>query len=265
MSAQVPIIYNDSMFESEYNHPSPQVKLESVDELSCHLPTEGADASRSMAMRDDTSPILVHSEVLESVFSTTLEGHEDMLGNTPMFDELDFIMDGSKVNSKDDWVSLFKEDTESRELPVAHEKEEDLEDLFADEIEEAFDFVPAAKPVKQLETPPSPVLQTPVMRDVLPANSANRVSKTKVDHLGCVSYSKKQRSQPLKPVETTSKDPVAVKRARNTEAARRSRARKMERMNQLEDRVEELLESKKALADEVTRLKELLTSHNIAF
>lgn len=260
MSAQVPIIYNDSMFESEFSHPSPQVKLESVDELSCHLPTQD---SQSLAMQDD-SPILVHSEVLESVFSTTLEGHEDMLGNTPMFDELDFIMDGSKVNSKDDWVSLFKEDSESRDLPVVHDKEEDLEDLFADEVEEHFNFAPA-KPAKQLETPPSPVLQTPVLSDVLPATSTNRVSKSKIDHLGCVSYSKKQRSQPLKPIEATSKDPVAVKRARNTEAARRSRARKMERMNQLEEKVEELLESKKALADEVARLKELLTSHKIAF
>lgn len=264
MSAQVPAIYNDSMFESEFNHASPQVKLESIDELSCHLPTEGA-ASRSLVMRDDTSPILVHSEVLESVFSTTLEGHEDMLGNTPMFDELDFIMDGSKVNSKEDWVSLFKEEPVSAESAFVAEKDDDLEDLFAEEIGDSFDFAPAVKPVKQLETPSTPSLRTPVMT-TLPVDSKHRVSKkSKVDHLGCVSYSKKQRSQPLKPILLPTEDPAAMKRARNTEAARRSRARKMERMSQLETKVEELLESKRALSDEVTRLKELLASNNIAF
>lgn len=265
MSAQVPAIYNDSMFEAEFTPVSPQVKLESIDQLSCHLPTEGA-ASRSMVMRDDTSPMLVHSEVLESVFSTTLEGHEDMLGNTPMFDELDFIMDGSKVNSKEDWVSLFKEEPASAESAIVTEKDEDLEDLFADDMRETFDFVPAAKPAKQLETPATPSLQTPVMASVLPADSKHRVSKkTKVDHLGCVSYSKKQRSQPLKPILMPSEDPAAMKRARNTEAARRSRARKMERMSQLEAKVEDLLESKNALADEVARLKELLAANNIAY
>lgn len=264
MSAQVPAIYNDS-FESDFNHASPQIKMESIDQLSCHLPTEGADASR-MTLRDDTSPILVHSEVLESVFSTTLEGHEDMLGNTPMFDELDFIMDGSKVNSKEDWVSLFKEEPESRETPALPDQDDDLEDLFAEDFKDTFDFAPAAKPVKQLETPATPSLKTPVISEMLPAASKNRISKkSKVDHLGCVSYSKKQRSQPLKPVDVVSEDPVAMKRARNTEAARRSRARKMERMSQLEAKVEDLMESKNALADEVTRLREILASHNIAF
>lgn len=262
MSA-VPAIYNDSMFESEFSHASPQVKLESIDELSCHLPTEGA-ASGSFAMRDDTSPMLVHSEVLESVFSTDLEGHEDMIGNTPMFDELDFIMDGSKVNSKEDWVSLFKDEPVSTVSVVVTENDDDLEDLFAEEAAETYDFVPAAKPAKQLETPATPTLQTPVMT-ALPLDSKHRVSKkAKVDHLGCVSYSKKQRSQPLKPI-LMPEDPAALKRARNTEAARRSRARKMERMSQLELKVEELIESKKALSDEVGRLKELLASNNIAF
>lgn len=265
MSAQVPVIYNDSMFESEFSHASPQVKLESIDELSCHLPTESADASRSMACQDD-SPILVHSEVLESVFSTSLEGHEDMLGNTPMFDEIDFFMDGSKLNSKEDWVSLFKEEPEPRDTPAVPEKEEDLEDLFADDFKDTFDFVPAARPAKQLETPATPFSHTPEIGDLLPLNSKNRISKkSKVDHLGCVSYSKKQRSQPLKPIDVANEDPVAMKRARNTEAARRSRARKMERMSQLETKVEELIESKKELAAEVSRLKEILASNNIAF
>lgn len=260
MSAQVPVIYNDSMFGSDLPpHTSPNVKLESIDELSCHLPTDESVGVRG----DDTSPLFVHSEVLESVFSTTLEGNEDMLGNTPMFDELDLIIDGNKVNSKEDWVSLFKDEDVSVE---SAEKDEDLEDLFGDEFRDTFEFVPARQVSKQLETPATPSLQTPVLADVVPGVSHHRIpKKTKVDRLGCVSYSKKQRSQPLKPVEVVSQDPVAMKRARNTEAARRSRARKMERMSQLELRVEELMESESALQTEVARLKELLSAHDVAF
>ncbi|ODV97619.1 hypothetical protein PACTADRAFT_47502, partial [Pachysolen tannophilus NRRL Y-2460] len=74
------------------------------------------------------------------------------------------------------------------------------------------------------------------------SSSLVSLENEKRDHLGVVSYHKKQRCAPLTPVFTDSDDPVAVKRARNTEAARRSRARKMERMSQLEDRVEQLLQ-----------------------
>ncbi|OBA28350.1 Gcn4 basic Domain, leucine zipper complexed with AtfCREB site Dna, partial [Hanseniaspora valbyensis NRRL Y-1626] len=42
-------------------------------------------------------------------------------------------------------------------------------------------------------------------------------------------------------------DPVEAKRAKNTEAARRSRARKMQRMNELEDRVSQLLKENELL------------------
>ena len=268
-----PIIYNDSMLESELPTASPHVKLETIDELSCHLPTTGMKDS-SLSVNQDSSPIIVHSEVLDSVFSTNLDDNDQLLGNTPMFDELDFTLDGTKVNSKDDWVSLFKDEPipeHAASAPSVPEQDEDLHNLFAEEFEDTFQFAPvkstkSQQPVKQLETPSTPALSTPVIRDTLAVDSANRVSKkAKVDHLGCVSYSKKQRSQPLKPVAVHSEYPVLLKRARNTEAARRSRARKMERMNQLEAKVEELLEGKKELADEVNRLKNILSAHNIPF
>lgn len=259
-----PIIY-DSMFESEFPAASPQVKLESIDELSCHLPTIGS--KRGLSLEQDSSPIVVHSEVLESVFSTNLDDNDQLLDNTPMFDELDFMLDGVKSNSKDDWVSLFKEETEAH-ASASPEQEDDTRDLFAEEFESTFEFGPikAAAPVKQLETPSTPALPTPVLHDALPLDSDDRVSKkAKVDHLGCVSYSKKQRSQPLRPVMVHAEDPVLMKRARNTEAARRSRARKMERMTQLETKVEELMDEKKGLADEVARLKALLSASKIPF
>lgn len=267
MSAPAPVIYHDSMFESEFTSPANVVsKLETIDQLSCHLPASSRSCpSGSLLVDSNESPILVHTDVLDSVFSTNLDDNDNFLNDTPMFDELDFIMDGNKVNSKDDWVSLFKDEVAVHTAPSPN-KEEDLGDLFADDFKETFEFVPATKTSKQLETPVTPAILTPVIsQEILPSSSKNRVSKKKVDHLGCVSYSKKSRAQPLRPVEMDSEDPLSLKRARNTEAARRSRARKMERMSQLECKVEELLESKQALADEVLRLKDILAAHDIAF
>lgn len=53
-------------------------------------------------------------------------------------------------------------------------------------------------------------------------------------------------------------DKALVKRARNTEAARRSRARKVERMHELEDKVERLMKRNNELEMEVLRLRLLL-------
>lgn len=79
----------------------------------------------------------------------------------------------------------------------------------------------------------------------------------KKDSLGITIYNRKPRSQPLAPVVVEqSSDTVAVKRARNTEAARRSRARKLERMTQLESKVEELIAFQKQLQDNNTALQQ---------
>ncbi|KAK6205148.1 C-Gcn4p [Scheffersomyces amazonensis] len=247
--------------------------------------------------------IEIHSSVLESVFSTNLD---DVNGpdadSTPMFDELDFIVDGSKVNSKEDWISLFGEvpvnsgsisqddiepiisfvdnvnNREDEEIENEVVQKDDLVDLFDlapsgddassmtsapavsgsrkrmySEVEESFEFTPHKN--TQLITPnPSSTLPTPLL------DSGSK----KVDHLGCVTYSKKQRSQPLQPIELpTSDDPIALKRAKNTEAARRSRARKMERMTQLEIKVEGLIDDRTRLEQEVLRLREMLLANGI--
>lgn len=221
----------------------------------------------------DTTPLHVLSSVLDSVFSTSLEG-SDAQDNTPMFDELDFIMDGAKVNLLDDWVALFGE--ESEEAPAAEPELVTPEDLDAAEFElpsrkRAYSTLESAesptvssqKTLGQLFTPKtSSTLPTPVLdnESLKPSKSS-----TKMDHLGCVTYSKKHRSLPLPPLETESSDPVAMKRAKNTEAARRSRARKMERMSQLEDKVEILMGEKSELLLEVSRLRELLKANNISF
>lgn len=253
-----PAIYNDSMFESKYStSPIVTFKQEPIDQLSCALPVS-TDVKSEM----DQPPIAIHSEVLDSVFSSTLEDKDlHLLTDTPMFDDLDFILDGTKVNSKEDWVSLFKDDAPCESLNPSYEKDDVLDDLFGDDLRESMEFAPSmkAQQPKQLETPMTPMLSTPAMSDDA------SLKKRRVDHLGCVTLAKKQRSQPLKPLSVDNGDPVAMKRARNTEAARRSRARKMERMSQLESKVDDLLQDKSDLLDEVTRLKSLLAEHNIAY
>ncbi|ODV82339.1 uncharacterized protein CANTADRAFT_4347 [Suhomyces tanzawaensis NRRL Y-17324] len=209
---------------------------------------------------------------------------------TPMFDELDFIVEGSKINSKDDWVSLFGneesmapigesvapptgsalyETSEQIEEPVSLIAEEPVAPVVSkrlfSEVEESLEFAPFKHHKKeqptQLFTPnPSSTLPTPLLDSTA---KPKKDSSKKLDHLGVVSYSKKQRSQPLMPVELDSSDPALLKRAKNTEAARRSRARKMERMSQLEEKVESLINDKEELISEVARLKELLMANGI--
>lgn len=254
-----PTIFTDSMFDSKYpTSPIMNFKQEPIDQLSCALPV-----SPEVKSELDQSPMAIHSEVLESVFSSSFEDNDRLLNDTPMFEELDFVLDGTKVNYKEDWVSLFKDDLPSMEYinPSYPEKDVALDDLFGDEFKESSDFATTfSKPqAKQLETPMTPLLGTPTMTDDASLN------KRKADHLGCVTIAKKQKSQSLKPIAVESDDPVAMKRARNTEAARRSRARKMERMSQLECKVEDLIQERLELVDEVSRLKRLLTERNIAF
>ncbi|CAR27900.1 hypothetical protein ZYGR_0N03870 [Zygosaccharomyces rouxii] len=119
----------------------------------------------------------------------------------------------------------------------------------------AVDSVPEF-PVSEIPAPVSDfVLPTP-QPDPKPRSRASRVSK--VDKLGVVSYNRKNRNAPLTPVLCESDDPVAMKRARNTEAARRSRARKLERMSQLEERVEELLAKNEELEKRNRQLEQRL-------
>lgn len=82
------------------------------------------------------------------------------------------------------------------------------------------------------------------------------------DKLGCTPYTRKQRIQPLPPVVPKGGDVASMKRARNTEAARRSRARKMERMSQLEDKCEGLIQENESLKQQLEALKAALQARS---
>ncbi|CCE78674.1 Piso0_000701 [Millerozyma farinosa CBS 7064] len=275
--SQPMILSGDSMFESsdvfKSTHQDTMIKHESIDELSSHLPF----SDRFTGEVSEASPF-VHSSVLDSVFSSNLDEADPNFDNTPMFEEVDFGLEGEKSVSKEDWVSLFGEtdgaDAFAKQpfIPTDFEKSSRKRD-HSEVEEESFDFgagkrtcertvSPSASEQSQLISPAESVLATPNLDSSRGTKSSK---KSKVDHLGCVSYSKKQRSQPLAPISIESGDPVALKRARNTEAARRSRARKLERMSQLEDRVEDLLKTNTELESEVSRLKKILMASGISF
>lgn len=70
-------------------------------------------------------------------------------------------------------------------------------------------------------------------RSVAPASPAVRPSSV-------AGVNAKKRDKPLPPIMVDENDPVALKRARNTAAARKSRARKVEERDVLETRIAEL-------------------------
>lgn len=89
----------------------------------------------------------------------------------------------------------------------------------------------------------------------LESSNSDSSSSNKKDKLGCTPYTRKQRSNPLPPVIAKGEDTASQKRARNTEAARRSRARKMERMAQLENKCEGLIQENELLKRQVAELR----------
>ena len=218
------------------------------------------------------------SGVVDAFFTSSAD-------STPMFEYDNTLLQQQQEEKNNDglsnpvteWTSLFDDD-----IPVITEEDVTLNDgaIQSTEVESCDSFPTVTSKIASF-------LPTPVLEDVKMVPSTNTVTLTtgnkkkssggiskpkkmkktttytnsdgvKVDHLGVVVYNRKVRSAPLTPVIPTSDDPVALKRARNTEAARRSRARKLQRMNQLEAKVEELLAKNASLELEVERLKKLL-------
>ncbi|KAL4953918.1 hypothetical protein BDW69DRAFT_164302 [Aspergillus filifer] len=98
----------------------------------------------------------------------------------------------------------------------------------------AFDAAAASFADVKAETPVSPAVKSVSS----PARSPN-TSRGSVKH-STVAGVNARRSKPLPPIKFDESDPVAAKRARNTEAARKSRARKLERQGDMERRIADL-------------------------
>ncbi|GES60900.1 cross-pathway control protein A [Aspergillus terreus] len=94
-------------------------------------------------------------------------------------------------------------------------------------------------------TPAEPKVETPCASTMI-RNSSRAPSpgstRSGTKHSTVAGVNARQR-KPLPPIKYDSADPVALKRARNTEAARKSRARKLERQEEMERRIAELEKS----------------------
>ncbi|SCU94569.1 LAME_0F07976g1_1 [Lachancea meyersii CBS 8951] len=203
------------------------------------------------------------------------EFESPLLGDTPLTD--------NDVNSAaDDLDHFFASSADSTPLFGLESVQSDpqtWESLFDDDISvsvtdpasvqpsDAVDAVSSEPAVSQTSTAidQRSFLPTPVIEDAkIPAtmksaSSSGMVQKpSSLDRMGFVPYTRKNRVAPLTPIIPESDDPVALKRAKNTEAARRSRARKLQRMSQLEIKVEELLKKNTELEQEVATLRSLL-------
>lgn len=189
------------------------------------------------------TPLQLHSSIVESVFSPSIEN------SSPMFDDVEL--------DTENWTSLF----EPNELEIPP--------VVAATTEIKQESAPIPEVESSSSTPAPPQFKRSSSEAELDFTSSKRQCSSspsiETDHLGVVAYNRKQRSAPLSPIVVESDDPVAQKRARNTEAARRSRARKMERMNQLEDKVEGLVNRNQELENEVARLRALLAQRWIVF
>ena len=98
-------------------------------------------------------------------------------------------------------------------------------------------FLDRKKAIQETEeiSMPSPKARSP---SSAPSPSSRQATKPST-----VAGVNARQRKPLPPIRFDSCDPVAMKRARNTEAARKSRARKLERQDVMERRIAELEKS----------------------
>ncbi|GME93530.1 hypothetical protein B5S31_g3832 [[Candida] boidinii] len=239
----------------------------------------------------------VHEQTFESMFNE-LDAGSDAPMITASSNEGGFNWSTGLSNVEDETLastmaavdasintpSLFAEPNESNDIKVKLEPNDSndikvkLEPIDIDATAALFDFGPimdsrsasaplfstmrdestsnSVSPQQNVESPVADVDSKKRSRSM--ASATTDFPPAKKDKLGCTKYTRKQRSIALQPVVPASSDVVSVKRARNTEAARRSRARKMERMVQLEDKCESLLQENEDLKSEVAKLKAML-------
>ncbi|KAI0477633.1 hypothetical protein GGR56DRAFT_638105 [Xylariaceae sp. FL0804] len=141
-------------------------------------------------------------------------------GESPDFDqyELSPSFGNGEVGSNDNWYSLFPESTATEQAPAGY-KSPILE---SEELE-------------VVETTSQP---RPRSGNSPPTSSHGR-------HSSVSGVSSRRRDKPLPPIIVDDhSDTVAMKRARNTLAARKSRERKAQRLEELEEEISKLKEDR---------------------
>lgn len=247
----------EMIYQSQFDFPVPEEKDPKFDTFPVVPPVDGEWTSVfdsyfvAPQQPQDATPSFstVSPAELLSTTSTVTNCFSDV-DHTPLIETTDFAQDVST------WTPLFEPIDEVSEHANAVQLDSTQETVgkAAPVQPPASQQHPSAAPGEQ--SPPSfaKALAAEVERKL--KRKSARSSSHKVDAMGITVYNRKPRSLPLRPVEVSeTADSATAKRARNTEAARRSRARKMERMVQLEERVHELLHEKEELESEVRRLK----------
>lgn len=245
--------------ESVFNH---FVKTEEPldQDFAAGLNKFEVDDELSTSLRTIT-PMALHSTSIESIFSP------DILENSPLFDDPE--------SDSLSWKPLFS--LNEMEVPELSSTSTSTSTPTSIKVE-PFSIQDEFAIADQLQLPPTPI-SSPNFTTLSATKPSKRtsseasfedlvgtkrhdvvVSNAPKDADGIIAYNRKHRAQPLSPIVVESDDPIVQKRARNTEAARRSRARKMERMNQLEDKVDALKQENFQLQEEVQRLKALLAT-----
>ncbi|ONH77230.1 General control protein GCN4 [Pichia kudriavzevii] len=211
---------------------------------------DGASSPVSPIVDEQLTPFVVNGDVFDSVFknnesplsSDSSESYDSDLNG------LFGLNDGVPCKSLDD-DDIFKALDFNADLETRSKSSGPL-------------MVTTTSPSIIMESP-GPSKRSHSTADLDSGSSDNKrqqtASQTK-DKLGCTPYTRKQRSSPLPPVVPKGEDSASLKRARNTEAARRSRARKMERMSQLENKCEGLIKENESLKAQLEHLKKLLDS-----
>ncbi|CAG8133790.1 unnamed protein product [Penicillium salamii] len=160
---------------------------------------------------------------------------------SPMFTDLDLV-------GHEEWPSLFDGASDMNAF--------DLANLDSLNVAAGLQQEPK-KPALKVETTPRSPLKRPassMASSPIPATGGTKHSSIS----GVNARSRKN----LSPVDFDPNDPVAAKRARNTEAARKSRAKKMERQADSERRIDELNEIIAARDAEIAKLKAQLQIQN---
>lgn len=243
------------MIAESFEFPTPALKSEELfdkmpwNDISMLLTplSEGSliltDKHDQSVQHDFNSPL----EALLTPMSSTSSAELDL--STTISDDLIFggspLFDDAELDDPNTWESLFNDVAEPAELKTEH--------LSGLHLPPTSEF---SSPILE-EISLKPEVITPVSSEVSLKRKRSESSDYKKDALGITAYNRKPRSAPLVPIEEedTSGDTVQAKRARNTAAARRSRARKMERMTQLEEKVEELVSMNKSLESENSELR----------
>ncbi|KAK7203870.1 hypothetical protein BZA70DRAFT_282321 [Myxozyma melibiosi] len=184
-----------------------------------------------------------------SIFPSPFDSPDDAFESSPMFDSHD-------LGNPDQWPSLFGGDSKSKvestsQKPLSTQQELPPSKDLARSLS-VQSFASDCQSRDERSASPEGVI-------VASDGSVVGISERKRKRVTSQSYARRPRTEPLPPIVVgDAEDSVAVKRARNTLAARRSRERKMLRLTDLEVQVDGLVAERDQALKRVSELEEEL-------